>query len=147
MPKLSTLDAGDIAVVKDFFRSVFTVEPWNDDWSDETQLHVYITDLMGNPNSLSYGLYENDTLVGIALGSIKHWYAGTEYYVDEFCVKTDLQGCGLGTAFLTLMTEEIRKQGIVSIFLQTERNVPAYRFYLKNGFAEMTEHVSLSKSI
>ncbi len=34
------------------------------------------------------------------MGNIRHWYAGTEYYINEFCIKTDEQGSGLGTYFL-----------------------------------------------
>lgn len=32
------LDESEIAMIKELFVSVFTKEPWNDDWSDENQL-------------------------------------------------------------------------------------------------------------
>ena len=31
--------------IKKLFGSVFTIEPWNDDWSDEKQLDCYIDEL------------------------------------------------------------------------------------------------------
>ena len=31
--------------IKKLFVSVFTIEPWNDDWSDEKQLDCYIDEL------------------------------------------------------------------------------------------------------
>ena len=77
------------AEIKALFVSVFTNAPWNDDWSDETQLDLYINDLIGQSNSLTYGLYENDELIGISLGFIKHWFRGTEYNIDELCIRTD----------------------------------------------------------
>ena len=46
---------------------IFSVDPWNDAWTDE-QLHTYISELIGNKNSLSYGIYQHDTLIGMALG-------------------------------------------------------------------------------
>ena len=48
--------------IKKLFVSVFTIEPWNDDWSDESQLDSYIEDLIGQGYSLTYGLYDGDEL-------------------------------------------------------------------------------------
>ena len=39
---------------------------------------------MGNENSLSFGVYQDEVLIGIALGRLKSWYEGTEYWIDEF---------------------------------------------------------------
>ncbi len=133
--------------IKCFFCDVFTREPWNDDWSDEAQLDAYITDLTANRNSLVFGLFDEEKMVGLAIGSIRHWYTGTEYVIDEFCIKTEEQGRGLGTLFMQMIEKEITERGIKRIFLQTERTLPAYEFYKKNGFGEMTDHVSFAKRI
>ena len=53
--------------IKELFFSVFTHEPWNDDWSDQEQLDAYIHDLTGQNNSLTYGLYEGETLTGVSM--------------------------------------------------------------------------------
>ena len=143
--ELRELSNKDINEIKQLFCDIFTNEPWNDDWSDEQQLHKYITDLIGNRNSLSLGLYECDELIGLSLGSIMHWYTGTEYYIFEFCIKTEKQGKGAGTAFLKLVEEYVKSKQITHIFLQTERTVPAFEFYRKNGFTELEDHVSLYK--
>lgn len=45
---------------------------WNDDWSNQVQLHKYIMDLIGNRNSLTLGLIEDDKLIGLSMGSILH---------------------------------------------------------------------------
>ena len=145
--RLERLVAGDSAAVKELFLSVFTGEPWNDDWSDERQLDAYLHDLTGQSNSLTYGLYDGETLVGLSMGHIKHWYTGTEYYIDEFCIRTDRQGLGLGTIFMQAVERDIRKMGLTQIFLQTGADVPAYRFYLRNGFTELKGHVSFAKRI
>lgn len=131
--------------IKRLYTEIFMNEPWNDDWSDKEQLHRYIMDLIGNNNSLTLGLFENDKLIGLAMGSIMHWYSGTEYYINEFCVKTEKQGRGIGTAFLKEVEEYVKSKQIMHIFLQTERTVPAYDFYKKNGFIELKNHVSFVK--
>ena len=145
MPKVKQLGLSDTEEIKRLFKDIFTKAPWNDDWSDESQLHNYILDLTGNRNSFAFGLYEGDGLIGLSLGSIIHWYEGTEYYIFEFCIKTELQGKGYGTFFLGKVEEFVKEKGIDHIFLQTERTFPAYEFYLKNGFTDMKEHVSLFK--
>lgn len=144
MKKLSVID---ITEIKDLFYDIFANEPWNDDWSNQEQLHAYIMDLIGNNNSLAFGLYDHDILVGIALGSVIHWYAGTEYYINEFGIRREVQGQGMGTKFLELIEDNIRKSGMKSIFLQTERTVAAYEFYKKREFCELKDHVSFWKRL
>lgn len=143
--ELRELGMDNIEEIKNFFAEVFTKEPWNDDWSNKEQLHAYITDLIGNRNSLTLGLFEDNTMVGLTMGNIKHWYSGTEYYIDELCVKREEQGRGLGTKLLKAVEEYIKEKGMTHIFLQTEADMPAYNFYRKNGFTELKGHVSFEK--
>ena len=145
--RLRELGAADKDAVRQLFTDVFTKEPWYDDWSDENQLAAYLHDLTGQSNSLTLGLYEGDTLVGLSMGRVEHWYSGTEYCIKELCVARERQGKGLGSVFLRQMYDFLAKHDIIQIFLQTERSVPAYRFYLKNGFTELTDNVSFAKTI
>ena len=85
--------------------------------------------------------------IGISLGYIKHWYTGTEYIIDELCIRKEKQGNGAGTFFLQSMEKAIKELGLRQIFLQTEADVPAYQFYKKNGFTELEKHVSFAKEI
>ncbi len=147
MYEFRRLALSDKEIVKELFTSVFTAEPWNDDWSNQEQLDLYLCDLMGQSYSLTYGLFEDETLIGVSMGHIKHWYSGTEYYVDELCIRTEKQGKGIGTYFLKEIEKGIKELGLVQIFLQTENNVPAYDFYQRNGFYELKGHVSFGKKI
>ena len=145
MTELRRLSVDGIDEIKSLFRDIVTSEPWNDDWSDDGQLEGYIIDIIGNRNSLALGLYENGVLTGISLGNVMHWYMGTNYYIIELGIKPECQGRGLGTEFLRMIEEYIHANGISCIFLQTERNMPAYDFYRKNGFDLLDGHVSLTK--
>ncbi|MBP5451219.1 MAG: GNAT family N-acetyltransferase [Treponema sp.] len=136
MFKLKRLSREDKESITNVFTSVFTKEPWNDDWSDKNQLDMYINDLIGQGYSLTYGLFDDDELIGIAMGYIKHWYSGTEYIINELCIKTDRQGKGAGSFFVTEIEKAIKELGVKQIFLLTDSNVPAYNFYKKNGFNE-----------
>ena len=145
--ELSVLTASDRGIVTELFWDVFTHEPWNDDWSDRAQLDAYIDDLTGQRNSLALGFFDGESLAALSLGFVKHWFAGTEYVIDELCVDRNRQGRGTGTAFLAAIEAYLREHGIFRIFLQTGKDMPAYSFYLKNSFRELEGHVSFSKEI
>lgn len=143
--KLEKLSLDNKEQIKRLFQTVFMGEPWNDDWSDEKQLDRYIIDLIGNPNLLTLGLIEKDKYIGMSLGSIRHWYSGTEYYIEEFFVLPELQGKGIGSEFINLMEEYLKEIDIHTIFLQTDNHMPAYSFYKKKNFVELKEHISFVK--
>ena len=145
--ELRVMTIQDKEIIKALFSDVFTNEPWNDDWSDQAQLDAYITDLTGQSYSLTFGFFEGERLVAVSMGHVKHWYTGTEYIVEEFCVDRTMQGQGIGSAFLKEIETYLAGKGITHFFLQTEDTVPAYSFYLKNGFQVMIGHVSFSKKI
>ena len=145
--ELKELTSADMDAVRALFYDVFTAEPWNDDWSDGAQLDAYLTDLTGNANSLTFSFYEGETLLALSMGHVKHWFSGTEYYVDELCVAREAQGRGVGTAFVQAIERALAERGITHIFLLTERDVPAYRFYQKAGFRELPGNVAFAKRI
>ena len=147
MYELKRLGLNDKEMIKELFVSVFTKEPWNDDWSDKEQLDLYIDDLTGQGYSLTYGLYDDDELIGISMGYIKHWYSGTEYIINELCIRTERQGAGAGKFFLAEIEKDIKKLGLKQIFLLTDSNVPAYEFYRKNGFVEIETNVAFAKTL
>ena len=144
--EIRKLENNQIDEIKTLFKNVFMNEPWNDDWSNEKQLDEYMLDLSGNRNSLSIGLYDGDELVAVSLGSVMHWCTGTEYYIYEFFVARERQGKGVGTEFIKDIIEYVKKLDVNHIFLQTERELPAYSFYQKVGFKELKGHASLVKT-
>ena len=133
--------------IKEVFTGVFTNAPWYDNWSDKEQLDLYICDLIGQGYSLTYGLYDEGELIGISLGYIKHWYTGTEYIINELCIKTERQGGGAGSFFIKEIEKAIKELGLKQIFLLTDSNVQAYKFYKKNGFVEVETNVAFSKFV
>ncbi|MCR4814914.1 MAG: GNAT family N-acetyltransferase [Lachnospiraceae bacterium] len=131
----------------DLYRASFKRDPWNDDWSDDLQLKEYIKEISGSYHCLNYGLIIDGNLVAVSLGMVRHWWEGTNYNIEELCVAPEFQGKGLGTRFMGLIEEDIRKKGCVGIFLQTDSDKPSFRFYHKLGFKDLREHVSLYKSL
>lgn len=145
--EIKELNITYIENIKAVILDTFSREPWNDDWSDKEQFHSYILDLIGNPNSLSLGLYENGELIGVSLGRIKHWYTGNEYWIDDLAILPQTQGRGCGSKFIDLIEDYIRAKDFVGIVLFTEREIPAYHLYIKKGFEEKRERVFFEKKI
>ncbi len=143
--EIKVLNKEDFNDIKDLFVKVFTQEPWNDDWSNKEQLDMYIKELIESFNSLSFGLYDGDNLIGISLGRVMHFYEGTQYRIDELCISRDKQGKGYGSNFMKLIETKCKEMGILYVILTTERNYPAHSFYLKNGFSEAINNVMLYK--
>lgn len=145
--EIKEINGADTENIKKIISETFSREPWNDDWSDEKQLYLYILDLIGNPNSLSLGLYKNNELIGVSLGRIKHWYTGNEYWIDDLAVLPQFQGCGYGSEFIDLIEAYIKAKGFTGIVLFTEKDIPAYNLYVKKEFTKKTERVFFEKKI
>lgn len=145
--EIKKLSITQIEEIKYIIKETFSKDPWNDDWRDERQFHSYILDLAGNRNSLTLGYYENNELVGVSLGRIKHWYTGTEYWIDDLAILPKAQGHGAGSKFLDLIKQYMKENSMVGITLFTEQDIPAYQFYIKNGFTEKKERVFFEKKI
>ena len=144
--RIQELNMDNIEDIKKLMIAIFSREPWNDKWTDD-QLYRYISELIGNKNSLSFGFYQNEVFLGMALGKIKSWYAGPEYWIDEFGILPEMQQSGIGSEFMREIEKALVKKGIAHIVLLTERGVPAYHFYQKNGFEEKEETAFFVKSI
>ena len=145
--KLTLLDESYIEQMADLFKKAFAGEPWNDNWSDRAQLLEYVKEISKNYNALNFGLLRDGKLIAMSIGMIRHWWEGTNYNIEELCVDPDFQGQGIGTRFMSLIEDEIRKKGLYGIFLQTDSDKPAFKFYMKNGFKNLEAHVSLYKSV
>lgn len=53
MEEIIKLDKSDLSAVADLYRKAFMGEPWNDDWSDRSQLEEYIKDVSGDFQGLN----------------------------------------------------------------------------------------------
>lgn len=145
--KTTFLKISEYEEMKTLFLDVFSNEPWFDKWEDEN-VDLYLKDLTDNNNSLSLVFYDNnEKLVGGSLGYVFNWWEGREYFIKEFFISREKQNQGIGSVFLTQISEILKAKEIKHIWLATERTVPAYHFYHKNGFSELKESAFLMKKI
>ncbi len=147
MEQFIRLDETALPEMAELYRACFSGDPWNDNWSDTEQLTAYIRDLSCCFNSLNYGLVIDGRLAALSIGSVRHWWEGTNYVLEEYCVSPEIRRSGVGSRFLAMIEADVKARGIAGIFLQTDSDKPSYSFYQKNGFTELTTHVSFFKSV
>ena len=145
--KFVVLDENYLPQMSELYNRAFGREPWNDNWNDAFQLNEYMREISCSFNSLNYGLLIDGNLVALSIGLIRHWWEGTNYNVEEFCVSPEFQSKGIGSRFMKMIEADIKKRGLSGIFLQTDKDKPSYGFYQKNGFNELGLHVSLYKRV
>jgi len=145
--EVKELDSSCLEEMAELYKSAFAGAPWNDDWSDQMQLTEYIKEISGSYNALNLGLFIDGKLAAMSIGMIRHWWEGTNYNIEEFCVRPDLQGQGIGSGFMEMISENVRERGLAGIFLQTDNDKPSYGFYHKNGFKDLDSHISLYKRV
>lgn len=102
----------------DLLIDVFTNPPWNDTYSSRQQVMEFLRNHMNNNYFAGYVLKEKNHVIAMSVG-MKNWLNGMEYYIDQFCVKPDLQGKGIGSYFLKRIEEDIKKKNMNAIILNT----------------------------
>lgn len=129
----------------DMYINTFSKEPWYDTYESRDQVIRYFTNHFDNNYFVGYvGVFENK-IVALSIGMKKPWINGIEYYIDEFCVRFNEQGKGIGSKFIKEIEEDINKDGMNGIMLNTEKEFPSYKFYRKNGFKELEGLVVLGR--
>lgn len=142
---LRKIDTPMIDECVDLFIDTFTKEPWNDVYESRAQVVDFFLHHLHNNYFIGYAAILEHRIVAISVGMKKPWINGLEYYIDEFCVSTDMQGKGVGSWFLQEIERDITDLGMNAMILNTEQDFPAHKFYEKNGFKTLKDLIVLAK--
>ena len=129
------MERADIGELSTLFCKVFSEPPWNEDVSPE-EAQRYFENCFSLASFRGFVAESGGRIVGLAVGFLKPWRKGMEYYLDEFCIVPSFQGKGIGSRLLDEICTRLAEEGVFGAMLNTERAYPAYSFYLKNGFSE-----------
>jgi aminoglycoside 6'-N-acetyltransferase I len=134
MVKTRSFKPTDLDRCVKLFVKVFSQEPWQDQWPSLERAKEYLSDIVGTPGFEGFIAYEGSKILGLCLGHKVRWWAGDEFYIDEFCIDSSVQRSGIGTQLLEHARECLQKAKIQFVVLLTERNTLAESFYVKQGF-------------
>lgn len=129
----------------DLFIDTFTKEPWNDVYESREQVVSFFNNHFNNNYFIGYVAMLDDKIVALSIGMKKPWMGGIEYYIDQFCVGYEMHGIGIGSWFVKEIEENIKKQGMNGMILNTEKDYPSQKFYEKNGFKIIDDLIVLGK--
>lgn len=113
---IKKLSVSDMELVKDLFGKL----PESDERSTVEGMNKYLEGRFSGESSIVMGLFEDNALVGAAIGEIADWFMGPEYYVHDLLLKdSSLEG-----AFLEMLTEYAKAEGAESVYLQKDTELP-----------------------
>ncbi len=127
------------------YKEVFSTYPWYDNWVSLEQARTYLIELIENPVFEGYVAYSGLKLVAVCFGHRKSWWMGKELFIDEFYVRNESQGGGIGTKMMDYIKKQLIKEEYVRLVLLTNKGIPAESFYLKNGFYTANDRTVMIK--
>lgn len=144
----------DISLIEesvDLFIEIFSKPPWNDIFESKDSVVNFFRAFICLPNFKGYQLIIDNKVVGISIGFIKPWLKNGvlryEYFLDQYCIESALQGKGLGMSFMKDIEKRLKQDNINDIILNTELSSSAYYFYIHIGFHDMKKYGFLSKEL
>lgn len=126
------IEKKDIEKCAKLYAQVFSGKPWSEPW---TQEHAYgrLSHFYHSMGFLGV-LLEDENILGFALGNWEPFYFGDMFYLREMCTAPQVQSQGIGSQVYSALEKELVRNSIESIYLTTEREIPAASFYKKQGF-------------
>lgn len=136
----------DLEFCVELFIDVFNREPWNDQWTND-RAKQYLMDFVSTPGFIGVVAANDSGIHGFIFGVSKCWWKGNEFFIHELCVRSDFHRTGTGTNMLQYLEQTLTTEGIEDIVLLTNRDIPAEKFYVMNGFKEVNRIVFLAKNL
>lgn len=148
---IAEFDISRLEESANLFMEVFSMPPWNDTFESKESVIDFFRSFTCMSNFKGYQLIINNRVVGLSIGFIKPWLKNGspryEYFIDQFCIKPNLQRQGLGSYFMKEIEKRLKDEHIEDIVLNTEISSSAHLFYIHNGFNSIEGYCFLTKEI
>ena len=109
-----------------------------------------ITTLFNSDSDLCLVAEAGDSILGFALGTTvnKHKSSWKYGYLVWLGVRSGIQQGGIGSGLFKEIKRRMKEQGVRMIIIDTSAdNLPAVRFFEKQGFADTQQHVYMSLNL
>ncbi|MBS1199264.1 MAG: family acetyltransferase [Proteobacteria bacterium] len=132
---LRSIEIDDLDDLAQLFQACFSVPPWNEKWTFELA-RSRIARMLECRSCRGVLATEGDSVVGMAFGQVEGWIDGNLFLLQELCVLSKHRGQGIGKVMLNKLVSDLRSNdGLIALYLLTDRGGPAESFYQKLGFA------------
>ena len=144
--EIRQFENSDLKQCAEALRCVMNAPPWNENWT-ETGAEKYLEEFTGSTRFVGFIASDDNHFIGAAFCHEKSWWENDELYIDEFFIASEHQGSGYGSLLVKYIVDYAAKKKLGSITLMTKRDIPAYFFYLKHGFADLSHVSFMAKNI
>ena len=120
----------------------YSKEPWNEK-HDLDEVKEFLTKFTSNNIYTGWVVVEEDQIIGFAVGVIIPCTRTDYFRIEDICIRSDMQGKGLGREFIKRIALKLKSKNIDFIMLNTVKTFPAYKFYLANEFTEIESSATM----
>jgi len=125
--------SSDGAAIVECFVSAYNSEPWCENWTVDSAI-ARLGELRHRARAASLVCVIDGVVVGAAFIHARTYQDASEIYIDEFFVRPEAQGKGVGKALVEAVREYARNIGADGLTLLTDDDKPAFEFYRAQGF-------------
>jgi GNAT superfamily N-acetyltransferase len=136
----------DIDTLLQLMRGLQQDDPWSVPFREE-QVRETVHELLVNPSrGRVYLISDADASIGYLVLSFDFSleYGGMNAWIDEFFVRPELRGKGIGSKTLEFAAQAAREHGAKVLHLEVNRGNRAIHLYRRHGFEDHSRYL-LSK--
>ena len=135
----------DLETCAEIYVAAFNAPPLSYDFLTKEKALRYLRDMARTPGFLGYTYWVDDEMAAFCFGVLDNYFQCVMFEVEELAVVPQMHRGGVGSTVMRLMEAKLAAYGVSSVSLSTSRNLPAFDFYVKNGYEEIQENVTLVK--
>ncbi|MCL1885147.1 MAG: GNAT family N-acetyltransferase [Defluviitaleaceae bacterium] len=135
----------DLEMCVKVYVEAFNAPPLNYNFLTEAKAERYLKDMTKTPGFLGYTYWVEGEMAAFCFGILDNYFEGTMFEVEELAVVAQKHRSGVGSEVMRLLEIKLAGYGVSAVSLNTSRELPAFSFYLKNGYEELPENVTLMK--
>ncbi|MCL2456958.1 MAG: GNAT family N-acetyltransferase [Defluviitaleaceae bacterium] len=135
----------DLQICAKIYVEAFNAPPLCYDFLSEAKAERYLRDLTKTPGFLGYTYWINGEMTAFCFGKLDNYFQGVMFEVEELAVVPQKHRSGVGSLVMSLLEAKLAGYGVSAVSLNTSRELPAFNFYLKNGYEEISDSVALMK--
>ena len=128
------------------YAQCFNLPPWEEGWSLDVAAQR-LEMLLAFPTAVGVVARQQGHVVGLAIGHVEPFADGSHFYLSEICVSSAHQRSGVGDALLDVLSALLREDGVLYIWLLTERALAGESFFRKQGFEDDSDSVKLWRKV
>lgn len=144
--KIRSIDLNDLLLIKSEYIKYFN-EDEDASWEDATLVRKFMQ-LTGRYDYLGLGLFNEQQMIGFAVGSLSQFDDGIIAILNEIFIIKTFQSKGLGTKLIKAFEREAKVKGAFRIQLEcTNDDIHRHFYNTLNDYKDASNIISKTKAL